>query len=76
MDLFNGAADICKVYSNPTILKDIDMSKAIINNGTRILSNMIQKCKSVDKSYVAVPPFPQIFAADILRSGLFNSIYL
>ena len=76
LDLFNGAADICKVYSNPTILKDIDMSKAIINNGTRILSNMIQKCKSVDKSYVAVPPFPQIFAADILRSGLFNSIYL
>jgi hypothetical protein len=76
LDLFNGAADICKVYSNPTIVKGIDMSKATINNGIRKLITMIQNCKSVHWSHIAVPPFPQMFADDILRSGLFNSIYL
>ena len=78
LDLFNGAADICKVYSNPTIVKDIDMTKGIINNGliSGRLIGILKQCKSVHWSHVAVPPFPQIFAGDILKSGLFNSIYL
>lgn len=76
-DLFNGAADICKIYSNPTIVKDIDMTKGTINNGliSGKLIGILKRCISVHWSHVAVPPFPQISAKDIITSGLFNSIF-
>jgi serine/threonine protein kinase len=70
-DLFNGTADICKLYRNPNFkLKTFDST--MINGYS--LTSILNNCKSHGWSYVAIPPFPLIKAEDILLSSLFNDI--
>jgi serine/threonine protein kinase len=72
-DLFNGTADICKIYGNPNFKLD-NFNTTII--GGRRLSDIIKECQSYGWSYVAVPPFPAISAEDILKSSLFDNIVI
>ena len=68
-ELFDGAADICKIYRNPNFAQDL-------LSPFKNLSTSINKCNSKEWSNVAVPPFPKINASDVLESTLFDEIKL
>jgi hypothetical protein len=72
-DLFNGTADICKIYGNPNF--KVDAINRVTVNG-RKLSDIIKECRAIGWSYIAVPPFPSITAEDILKSDLFKEIVI
>jgi len=72
---FNGAADVCKVYKNPTIIKDLNLSEPLING--KSLSSILARCKEKQGNtwqHVFVQPFPRLKAVDVLLSSLFDSL--
>jgi hypothetical protein len=72
-ELFDGAADICKIYNNPTMALPKLFSNVVINSLS--LNEILKTCKTIGWSYIPVPPFPKLKAIDILRTNLFDELY-
>lgn len=72
-ELFDGTADVCKIYNNPTMALPKLFSNIIVNGLP--LNKILKTCKTVGWSYIPVPPFPKLQAIDILRTNLFDELY-
>ena len=72
-ELFDGTADICKVYNNPTMVLPEFFDNIMIKGV--LLKEILKSCKTTGWSYIPVPPFPKLKAIDILRTDLFDELY-
>ncbi len=73
--MFDGRADICKIYSNPNIKRGLNLNIPI-NDEHVTLEDVTRNCNAETAFYVAVPPFPEINHIQILFSDLFKPIRL
>jgi len=75
-DKFNSTADICKIYCNPNFslpeFNDVIIMKRIGREYR--LSDLLKQCRRTSHANVAIPPFPEITARDIITSTLFRDI--
>lgn len=71
--MFDGRADLCKIYANPNFRRGLDFKKVVMRSG-QTLDEVISRCVTFGKYYVSVPPFPKLDYLELLFSSLFDPI--